>query len=923
MPALIINSTTAGPFSILSLIILFFTQSGFATDLQKAQSFFKNSQYDSAYTYGKRSFEEYQGHGDSIEFRSAMIAGISAAQQKIRDSTDYIGIAHQIAVDSKNPQWLAETDFARGKELFLKSLYGDALPYFLKVDSLARHHNFKNETTVDAIIHRSEISRMAFTNQAVNAAYDLMLEALEMAQEIQADYLEHVIYIQLSDLNGLRENYEEAKRYAHIAFGYFKKIDDVRKVSRIYWIYASFYQVTDQIGKCEETHRERIDYLRKKDLPVELASALVAFGNFWRRTKKSCGEALGYFEEAKSIYEEINDSQSDRYLRLVVGMAICNAEIGNYQSAYDYYDLAYGLKAESMQKANQELTRDLETKYQTSKKEREIALLSAQNKIAEQQRVYQRNLFIAAVFIFVLLLAFVSYGYKNKLKTARRLQELDEMKSRFFANISHEFRTPLTLIKSPLQSVIEKETSQDNIDKLHLIDRNANRMLNLVDQLLELSRLDAGAIRLILKKGNLSHFLHALAETFAYEAKQRNLDFSTTFNIHEDETWFDKDALEKIFGNLLSNAIKYTPSGEEISFEAGTENHHLNVKVRNTGVSLSKAEMNKIFERFYQKDENNPGAGIGLALAKELITLYNGEVNIANEENAFTISVKIPLDRERLKGAVVVREDEPAEVIKIYNGTENGDLPVLLIAEDNASLRQIIRELFMPDFQILEAVDGNEAFKIAKREVPDIIISDVMMPHMNGFEFSRAIKENEVTSFIPVVLLTARTGDEAHLESLKNQADAYLTKPFNNNILRSKVSQLLRERAKLRERYSQELVLRPKDIVLNTADMKFLERLQHILDHKLENPEFSAEDFAMEVGMSRMQLHRKLKSLTGLSATEFMRSERLKMALPMLKNGQLNVSEVAYAVGFNDVSYFSKCFKDQYGATPSEYGKAR
>ncbi|MDZ7604460.1 MAG: tetratricopeptide repeat protein [Cyclobacteriaceae bacterium] len=221
---------------------------------------------------------------------------------------------------------------------------------------------------MDAIIHRSEISRLTFTSQAVNTAYDLMLEALEMAQEIQADYMEHIIYMHLSDLNGLRENYEEAKRYADIAFEYFIKIDDVRKASRIYWIYASYYQVTEQIEKCEEIHKERIDYLRKKDLPLELASALVAYGNFCRKTKEACGEALVYFEEAKSIYEEINDSQSDRYLRLVVGMAICNAETGNYEAAYDYYDLAYGLKAEAMQRANQELSRDLETEYQTSKK---------------------------------------------------------------------------------------------------------------------------------------------------------------------------------------------------------------------------------------------------------------------------------------------------------------------------------------------------------------------------------------------------------------------------------------------------------------------------------------------------------------------------------------------------------------------------
>ena len=919
MPSIFINSVNRHLVLFIALIILVFPHTVFSSDLEQAQFFFKNSQYDSAYAYGKRSFEGVAGHGDSIQFRSAMIVGISAAQQKIRDSTDYIGIAHQIAVQSKNPQWIAEADFAMGKELFLKSLYGDALPYFLKVDSLAKQHEFKNTTTVEAIIHRSEISRLTFTSQAVNTAYDLMLEALEMAQEIQADYLEHVIYLQLSDLNGLRENYEEAKRYADIAFEYFMKIDDVRKVSRIYWIYASYYQVTDQIGKCEDTHRERIDYLRKKDLPVELASALVAYGNFYRRTREACAKALEYFEEAKSLYEKLNDSQSDRYLRLVVGMAICNAEIGNYESAYNYYDLAYGLKVDAMQRANQELTRDLETKYQTSQKEREIALLSAENKIAAQQQMYQRNLFIAAIIVFGLVLAFVSFGYKNKLKTAKRLRELDELKSRFFANISHEFRTPLTLIKSPLQSVLEEETVPEKIKKLNLIDGNADRMLNLVDQLLELSKLDAGAIRLILKKGNLSHFLQAMADTFAYEAKQRSLDFSTNFNISENELWFDKDVLEKIFGNLLSNAIKYTPTKEKICFEAKTEDDFLYVKVRNTGVSLSKAEVSKFFDRFYQQDENNPGAGIGLALAKELITLYNGEVSIANEENALTFTVTIPLDLDRLKSAVVVQEDERTKAIKIDTVTENGELPVLLIAEDNTSLRQIIRELFMPDYQILEAADGNEAFKIANREVPDVIISDVMMPHMNGFQFSKAIKENEVTSFIPVILLTAKTGDAAHLQGLQSQADAFLTKPFNNEILKTKVKQLLKERSKLRERYSQELVLKPKDIVLNSADEKFLQRLQYIIDNKLENPDFSSDEFASEVGMSRMQLHRKLKSLTGLSATEFIRNERLKIATTLLAKGNLTVSEVAYAVGFNDVSYFSKCFREQYSITPSDF----
>jgi DNA-binding response OmpR family regulator len=284
-----------------------------------------------------------------------------------------------------------------------------------------------------------------------------------------------------------------------------------------------------------------------------------------------------------------------------------------------------------------------------------------------------------------------------------------------------------------------------------------------------------------------------------------------------------------------------------------------------------------------------------------------------------TLTVTIPLDRDLLKGAVFVQDDAQAKAIKIDNGIENDDVPVLLVAEDNASLRQIITDLFSAHYQIVQAADGVEALKIAKREVPDIIISDVMMPRMDGFEFSRAIKENEVTSFIPVILLTAKTGDAAHLQGLQSEADAFLTKPFNNEILREKVNQLLKERSKLRERYSRELVLKPKDIVLNSADEKFMQRLQYIIDKKLENPDFSSENFATEVGMSRMQLHRKLKSLTGLSATEFIRSERLKVAAALLSKGTLTISEIAYAVGFNDVSYFSKCFREQYSVTPSDY----
>ena len=219
----------------------------------------------------------------------------------------------------------------------------------------------------------------------------------------------------------------------------------------------------------------------------------------------------------------------------------------------------------------------------------------------------------------------------------------------------------------------------------------------------------------------------------------------------------------------------------------------------------------------------------------------------------------------------------------------------------------------------MEAEDGLQALKIAKKEIPDCIISDVMMPKMDGFEFTKTLKSNELTSFIPVILLTAKTSDEAHLEGLKSTADAFLTKPFNNEIVKETVNQLIAERKKLHQRYSQELVLRPVDIVINSMDEKFIEKLQVVLEKELSNADFSSEDFAATVGMSRMQLHRKLKSLLGVSTSEFLRNERLKASTELLKKGKANISEIAYSVGFNDLSYFSKCFKEMYHCTPTEY----
>ncbi len=528
----------------------------------------------------------------------------------------------------------------------------------------------------------------------------------------------------------------------------------------------------------------------------------------------------------------------------------------------------------------------------------------------------------ASILIGTLIeISFFSFALYLKslevLKAKILLENLSSIKSRFFANISHEFRTPLTLIKSPVQSLqaLIKDENQQN--QLKLIDNNSNRMLELVDQLLELSKIDSGNLKLLFKEGNITTFLTYIIEPFTFQSKENGIIFTSTIQKITENSVFDKDAIEKIVTNLVSNAFKYTSQKEAITVTASVENFNLRLIVSNTGSHLKKEDLPKLFERFYQEKVSNQGVGIGLALVKELVDLYKGKITTSLENKTLSFTVDLPLEKLN-ENAIIIPVKGITPTIENIEINDN-EVPILLIVDDNAAIRSVLKDIFKNEYQILEAQDGEEALKVAQSAIPTCIISDVMMPKMDGFEFSKQIKNNEVTSFIPVILLTAKTANETHLQALKSTADAYLTKPFNNEIVKATVAQLIAERKKLQLRYSQELVLRPVDIVINSVEEKFIGKLQVVLDKNLSNADYSSEDFANEIGMSRMQLHRKLKSLLGVTATEFLRNERLKVGVELLKKGNGNISDVAYAVGFNDVSYFSKCFKEMYNCTPKEY----
>ncbi|MGB5437990.1 MAG: ATP-binding protein, partial [Maribacter sp.] len=531
----------------------------------------------------------------------------------------------------------------------------------------------------------------------------------------------------------------------------------------------------------------------------------------------------------------------------------------------------------------------------------------------------------AGLFIFTL--------FRNRTKRNNKLRELDALKSNFFTNITHEFRTPLTLISSPIQEILaDPDLSPEKRSHFEMASRNTERLLSLVDQLLDLSKIDSGNRTLQLEKGKITQLIAAWSDSFSYLAKQKAISLDIAIKDKETEVWFDKDALEKIVVNLLGNAIKYTPTKGQIKVKASIENNFLKLHVKNTGQGLTKDEIDNIFNRFHQTNEQNEGAGIGLSLVKELTALHGGSISVKSVKDTWTsFDVTMCTDKSQFKNAVLknpsaFQKKIPSMVLNPNIDTESeppidNGMPLLLIVEDNADVRLLLSDTFKPNFQVITAKNGAEGIELALEHIPDLIVSDVMMPIKDGVELTKTLKEDERSSHIPIVLLTAKAGDDNELIGLHVGADDYITKPFNKKLLLSKVNSLISLRKKLQLRYSQEVVLRPKDIAISSVDERFLEKVQRVLDENLIESSFNSEAFSKAVHMSRMQLHRKLKALTGLTTSEFVRSQRLKLATHLLKQSQINISEVGYAVGFNDHAYFTKCFRETYQCTPSEFVK--
>jgi len=538
---------------------------------------------------------------------------------------------------------------------------------------------------------------------------------------------------------------------------------------------------------------------------------------------------------------------------------------------------------------------------------------------------------------------------KNDLKLkefeSQKLQEVDEIKSRFFANISHEFRTPLTIIIGSLEKLKSKMENNSDSKEFVVMKRNASRLLQLINQLLELSRIESGNVKLNASESDLVKFLKRIVASFSSLANQKNIQL--TFNkvpVDDIQTnaeifaFYDRKKLETVFYNLLSNAVKFSPEGEMIDVSILKEDGFVKIIFNNSGIEIPSEKLNNIFDRFYQVDDNGTrnfeGTGIGLSLVKEYLELHKGKIVVESNNNQTLFTIHLLLGNQHLSESEITNEDSeqlstgiiPSDDLltitkEIVNEQIETDKTIILVVEDNPDLREMIKENLQENYFVLEAENGVKGLKLAEETIPDLIISDIMMPEMDGYELASKIKTNEKTNHIPVILLTAKAATKDKLTGLETGADDYLIKPFNSEELKIRVKNLIKIRKQMQKKYQSQMLVKPADVVVPSTQKVFLDKLTSIIENNISNENFSVEILCDEIGMSRAQLHRKIKALTNQSASEFIRNFRLQRAAELLKQDAGNIAEISYRVGFGSQAYFTKTFQEVYGQTPLEFKK--
>lgn len=560
-------------------------------------------------------------------------------------------------------------------------------------------------------------------------------------------------------------------------------------------------------------------------------------------------------------------------------------------------------------------------------------------------------------------------------------QQISDIKLRFFTNISHELRTPLTLIAGPVEQVLKNDKlPADAREQLVVVERNTSRMLRLVNQILDFRKIQNKKMKMQVQRVDIVPFVRKVMDNFEAVAEEHRIDFLFQTEKEHLYLWVDADKLEKIVFNLLSNAFKYTPNGKMITMFIREDENTVSIGVQDQGIGIAENKKKSLFVRFENLVDKNlfnqASTGIGLSLVKELVEMHKATISVDSrlgEGSCFKVDFlkgKEHYDKEtefiledaeapvRMGQVVDIANssiqsetlipDDSEKIEAVYEedaAKEENSKELMLLVEDNQELREFLRSIFSPMYRVVEAADGREGANKALKYLPDIIISDVMMPEKDGIEMTRELRADMTTSHIPIILLTAKTTIESKLEGLEYGADDYITKPFSATYLQARVENLLMQRKKLQSFYRDSLMhihisagqedapvatdvpsaeedtseTVPATLEMSPNDRKFMDKLVELMEQNMDNGELVVDDLVRELAVSRSVFFKKLKTLTGLAPIEFIKEMRIKRATQLIETGEFNMTQISYMVGINDPRYFSKCFKAQVGMTPTEY----
>lgn len=873
--------------------------------------------------------------------------------------------ALDIAEEIKNEKAILSTYYQIGDYLRdYQHNYDVALLYYQKMLDISKKNKLEQETS-------SVLNDIGITYKLMgknSTALTLFNESLEVAKKINHRHSIANAYKNIGEISYLEKNYKDALKY------YIKCYNTGCDVCPG----IAFHQVLIDIGKVHLTGKDfqnALKYFNKSlaladssNAGYEKAVSFSALGDYNLQVHNN-SLAIKYYLDALKTATTVNSLP----LRKEITSKLSEAyKLQNkFAAAFEYLNLS-NILADSLNKLSEaENLSRLETKFefQNVKMQKDLELKESQiHANAEIDKQTQLKYFFIIGFAVMTGLGFVIYrGYSRKKKDnlilehqkkqleemSQKIHEADQKRLKFFTNISHELRTPLTLILGPTEKLIKESTGNGSAaPMLDIIHRNTLQLHNLINQLLDIRKLDTGNVKLKAAPNNIVHYCKGIYSIFAHLSSEQNISYYFNSTQENISAWFDPDIIGKTLNNLLSNAFKYTLSGGKIILsvsgyaENGNDISNVIISVSDNGKGIPEDQMQYVFDRYYQVENSNTGfnngTGIGLAYTKELIELHHGEINVESkigEGTTFVIKLpvceydyneteksdvvidvnEIPIDEVGNKFLTEMISNEDEDLVEPQEDGSLDEREVMLIVEDNTDLRTFIKSIFEKDYAIHEAGDGITGYKKAADIIPDVIISDIMMPGMNGLELCAKLKNNLHTNHIPVLILTAKAGEENEIEGLKKGADDYLTKPFNSEILEMRIKRLITSRDRLREFFAKEFLLNPKEIKLPSREDEFLKNAVKVVEDNITNPDLNVEMLMNELGVSRTQLFRKLKAITNYSANQFIRNIKLKRAAQLLQQKSLNIAEVVYMSGFNSPSYFASCFKEVYGCLPKEY----